>query len=212
MSHVAVILPVYGRHAQTLEVAALMRATAGYAAQWIAVGGVGQDAILDDLHRAGWTIGHDADQRLTYWRALDFGATIACHDLVACVANDVWAQREWLDSAVATYKQLYGDKPAMVGFGGDGHGSNHACHFLISKRLVAQFGGWPTWYDHNYGDTELCIRAQAIGRYAKSATAILEHRHPYRGSAPNDAVYAEGRARVSNDEALFKARQLRRWT
>jgi GT2 family glycosyltransferase len=77
---------------------------------------------------------------------------------------------------------------------------------LIHRDLLASFGGWPVWYHHNFGDTELCLRAQQAGRYGKAAWAVLFHDHVFFG-APDDAVYAEGRSRAHEDEALFQQRR-----
>ena len=77
--------------------------------------------------------------------------------------------------------------------------------------MLAHLGGWPVHYRHNFGDTELCRRAQALGRYGKAMRAVLEHRHPITTGAPDDAVYAAGRANWAVDEALYYARLARGW-
>lgn len=97
-----------------------------------------------------------------------------------------------------------------MGFNGDGHGPEHSCHFLIHRLLLAQLGGWPTWYRHNFGDTELCQRAAGLGCYAKAAWAILYHNHPVAGAAA-DGVYAEGGAHWAEDQRLFEERRRLGW-
>lgn len=98
----------------------------------------------------------------------------------------------------------------MLGFNDGHHELMHSCHFLISRALLDRYGGWPTWYDHNYGDTEICQRAIADGVYAKAPWAVLYHDHPYFGGT-DDAVYAEGRAQVERDRQLYEQRRRAGW-
>jgi hypothetical protein len=72
------------------------------------------------------------------------------------------------------------------------------------------YGGWPVWYDHNFGDTELCQRAIGDGLYVKAPWATLFHDHPYFGGT-DDAVYAEGRAQSDRDHAIYEDRRRRGW-
>ena len=126
------------------------------------------------------------------------------------MANDVYAEPQWLRYALEDYAALLPDG-GLLGFGGDGHAPTHACHFLIGRTILEAWGGWPVWYHHTYGDTELCQRAHESRCYAKSERAILEHRHPIVTGAPDDAVYAAGRAEWAKDEALYYDRLARGW-
>lgn len=210
---VAVILPVYGRHEQTLRNAARLRKAAGKVdALWVAVGGPDERRTLIDLQGVGWS--HvKADRALTYWEALN-EATRAIEPrdapLLCAVANDLLPGPFWLAHGLAAYRARFGDGPGMLGFNGDGHGPDHSCHFLLHRDLLDAFGGWPTRYRHNFGDTELCQRAQELGRYAKAPWAILYHDHVNTGAA-DDAVYAAGRSGWDADERLFKARRASGW-
>ncbi len=149
----------------------------------------------------------------TYWQALAYVCrqidTDATH--LISLANDLWACDDWLKAGVEDYRTAFGDGPGLLGFGGDGHGQQHSCHFLISRVLLERYGGWPVWYKHNFGDRELCARAQQDGLYAKSERAYLEHCHPERGLAPDDAVYQAGRATYKQDEALYVERRRVGW-
>jgi hypothetical protein len=108
--------------------------------------------------------------------------------LLVNLANDLIPGMHWLARAVTAYRSAFGAGDGMIGFNGDSHEVNHSCHFLISRSLLERYGGWPTWYDHNYGDTELCQRAIADRCYGKAPWALLFHDHPYFGGA-DDAVY-----------------------
>lgn len=221
MAAVAVILPCYGRHEQTLEYAQRMVRKAGAVdALWLAVGGTTESATIDALvDTRKWIGSCGPAERFTYWQALAEGeATLPVWadefgnpPVLCAVANDVWAGEAWLERGLAAYHARFADGEGLMGFAGDGHEVGHSCHFLIGRRLLAHLGGWPIWYKHNFGDTELCLRAQALGRYGKATHAVLEHKHVWAGAAPDDAVYQAGRERWSEDEALFRARQARGW-
>ena len=212
MSAVAVILPCYGRFDQTLEYATRMTRKAGAVdAEWYAVGGYEDDDTIQSLRLAGWKDQGSTEPRLTYWQALAAATAASTAPVLCAVANDVWAGGDWLELGLSAYQARFPDGEGLMGFAGDGHGPAHSCHFLIGRRLLAHLGGWPTHYRHNFGDTELCARAQALGRYAKATRAILEHKHPLVTGAPDDTVYQAGRAGWNEDEALFLARQARGW-
>lgn len=207
---IAVILPVYGRHEQTLRNAARLRATAGCDALWYATGGPDEATTLDRLAREGWAPQVPADRPLTYWQALErvTGATGA--DLLCPVANDLLPGHQWLARGLAAYVARFGDGPGLMGFNDGIHGPGHSSHFLIHRQLLADLGGWPVWYRHNFGDTELCARAQALGLYGKAPWAVLYHDHEITG-AGHDAVYALGSASARDDQALFYRRQQEGW-
>lgn len=147
----------------------------------------------------------------TYWQALTYATQDADAPLLCNLANDLWACDDWLRLAVEEYQQRFGDGPGLLGFAGDGHPPRHSCHFLISRALLDRYGGWPVWYAHNFGDAELCQRAQADECYAKSQVARLEHCHVERGLAEDDAVYQAGRATYAQDAALFEERRRTGW-
>ena len=130
--------------------------------------------------------------------------------LLCNLANDLLPGQHWLARAVAAYTHEFGDGPGLLGFNDGHHEVGHSCHFLISRSLLDDYGGWPVWYDHNYGDTELCQRAIADGLYAKAPWATLFHDHPYFGG-DDDSVYAEGRARAEQDHVTYERRKANRW-
>lgn len=213
MASVAVILPCYGRHEQTLRNAVRMVAAAGDVdAAFYAVGGQAQHATVHALvDTFDWIGVPAAYENLSYWQALSHATAASPEPVICAVANDLWAGDRWLELGLAAYRARFPDGEGLLGFAGDGHGPAHSCHFLIGRRLLAHLGGWPVHYHHNFGDTELCQRAQALGRYGKATRAVLEHRHPALTTAPDDEVYQAGRAGWAEDQALFEARRARGW-
>ena len=206
---VAAIMPCRGRAEQTRRNAERLRDTAGASGVLIAIGGRDETAIVFGLD--GWMPIAASTPQLSYWQALAVATRhIAATHLIG-LANDLWACDDWLRFAVEDYQAAFGDGDGLLGFSGDGHGRLHSCHFLISRALLDRYGGWSTWYAHNFGDRELCERAQQDGCYAKSTRAWLEHCHPMLGRADDDAVYAAGRATYQQDEALFVERRRLGW-
>lgn len=211
MSSVAAILPCRGRVEQTIANAGRLLATAG-TNDWrlYAVGGQEEQAVLTQLAKIGAHTFVADTPCLTYWQALDYVTSRTNEPLICTLANDLLPGMHWLARAIVAYRETFGDAPGMIGFNGDSHELDHSCHFLISRALIAEYGGWPLHYQHNFGDTELCQRAIADGRYAKAPWALLYHNHPY-WAAPDDQVYAEGRATVDRDQAIYERRRARQW-
>lgn len=213
---VAVILPCRGRFDQTIAVGDGLRARAGAVdAEWWAVGGHEDDDTIQSLSAHGWRDQGSTAPSLTYWQALDAATRSSTALILACVANDLAPAARWLELGLAAYRARFPDGEGLLGFSGDGHPVGHSCHFLIGRGLLADLGGWPIHYRHNFGDAELCLRAQEIGRYGKATRAVLEHRHPmlsFDRTIPDDAVYAAGRATWAQDQRLFEARKARNWT
>jgi hypothetical protein len=202
MLDVAVILPCKGRHEQTIRNAARLKSQAEYQAAWIAAIGP-DDARLS--HVMEWAP-YISETPMTYWQALTEVTNRTQAPLLCAVANDCVPSPHWLRRGIEAYAARFGDAPGLMGFNGDGHGPEHSCHMLIHRDLLAKFGGWPVWYHHNFGDTELCLRAQQAGRYGKAAWAVLFHDH-WRFGAEHDAVYKEGDVTFDKDRALFLQRR-----
>lgn len=205
-------MPCRGRAEQTVRNVRRLLATAGNVEwQLICIGGETEQDLLMACSAAGAKVRHILDaRRLTYWQAMAEETRLSGADLLACLANDLLPGQHWLARAYAAYRELFGDGPGMIGFN-DGHwGVEHSPHFLISRSLLDRYGGWPVWYDHNYGDTELVERAIADGLYAKAPWAVLYHDHVYFGGQ-DDATYAEGRARAERDRLLYEQRKASGW-
>lgn len=209
---IAAILPCRGRHEQTVVNVRRLLATAGYH-DWrlIGVGGTDEQRLLDSLASLGVDVVRSSEPRVSYWQALAGATAQTDAPLLVNLANDLLPGQHWLARAVEAHAQMFGDGPGLLGFNGDSHEVGHSCHFLISRALLERYGGWPVWYRHNFGDTELCQRAIADGVYAKAPWALLYHDHPYWGGQ-DDAVYEEGRATSDRDAALYAQRRKAGWT
>lgn len=215
---VAAIMPCRGRAEQTVENVQRLLAAAGYG-DWTLICVSDADEVVATALNGlpaptGWLEVVKMRSQSGYWHCLQTGseryfAGDATH--LINLANDLWACDDWLKIAVEEYRALFGNGPGLLGFAGDGHPPQHSCHFLISRDLLARYGGWPTHYQHNFGDTELCLRAQADGLYAKSERAWLEHCHPMLGQGQDDEVYQAGRATFQRDRALFEERRRQGW-
>lgn len=211
---IAAIMPCRGRAEQTVRNVRRLLATAG-AVDWKLYLASGSDdsAMVNDVLRAveqTVIMATSRTPRMTYWQALAMVTERADAPLLANLANDLLPGQHWLQRAYAAYRQTFGNGPGMVGFNDGHHETAHSCHFLISRALLDSYGGWPVWYDHTHGDTELCQRAIADGLYVKAPWATLFHDHPYFGG-DDDAVYAEGRAKVDQDAALYERRRMNGW-
>lgn len=207
---IRVVMPIRGRLEQTVDTLRRMRETGGYDAQYYAVGGSDESDTLSALEGIADKRLMSPTPALTYWQALSFATQDAADSTyIAMVANDLLPCSNWLQRAADWVEREPG---LVVGFNGDGYGPNHSCHFLISMERIRAYGGWPVWYWHNFGDTEIIQRATEEGIYRKHPYAILFHNHPIVSRAPHDSVYAEGAMRYNDDQALYLRRSKSRWS
>ncbi|KPV47911.1 hypothetical protein SE17_40910, partial [Kouleothrix aurantiaca] len=219
---IAAILPCRGRPEQTSVCVRRLLATAGmqqHGTEWTLYLAGGQDEHAMIAQIASEVAGRDrqsiviataAQPRLSYWQALAHVTQATTAPLLATLANDLLPGMHWLRRAVDAYQEAFGNGSGLLGFNGDSHGVEHSCHVLVDRDLLTTLGGWPVWYQHNFGDTELCARTTQLGRYAKAPWALLYHNHPFFGGA-DDATYAEGRASSDADERLYHERKRAGW-
>lgn len=209
---IAAIMPCRGRPEQTVRNVRRLLATAGDVEWRLYLVGATPDvrplAAQIDLTRV--TIQTVARDRATYWQALQAMWHETDAPLLVNLANDLLPGQHWLQRAYAAYRQTFENNYGLLGFNDGHHGTEHSCHFLIGRDLLEMFGGWPVWYDHNFGDTELCQRAIEKGVYVKAPWATLFHDHVYFGGT-DDAVYQEGRAQVERDHRLYQQRKAQGW-
>jgi len=214
---IAAIMPCRRRSAQTVRNVRRLLATAGDVAWHLyLVGGENEVGLIwkacssAEITLETVSMITTAAQRVTYWQALEMATRNTDAPLLVNLANDLLPGQHWLQRAYSAYQQTFGEWPGMLGFNDGHHETAHSCHFLISRSLLDRYGGWPIWYDHNFGDTELCQRAIADRMYAKAPWATLYHDHPYFGG-DDDRVYQEGRAQSERDGRLYDERRKRGW-
>lgn len=209
---IAAIMPCRGRVSQTVRNVKRLIATAGRV-EWrlICIGGEIERDVLIACSAAGAKVRHILDvQALTYWQALAEETELTDAPLLCNLANDLLPGRDWLSRGLAAYRARFGEGDGLMGFNDGIHGPDLSPHFLISRGLLDRYGGWPTAYTHNFGDLELCRRAQADGMYGKAAWACLYHDHPLNG-ADYDDVYAAGDQASETDRQLYERRKMNGW-
>lgn len=211
-------MPCRGRPEQTVANVRRLLATAGDV-EWKLYLAGGEDEVgtiwraisTVDIAMERLSMVTMARSRLTYWQALEAVTKNTESEFIANLANDLLPGQHWLRRAVEAFDATFPDGYGMLGFN-DGHWTEeHSPHFLIDRDLLTYMGGWPTWYDHNYGDTELCQRAMELGVYAKAPWATLYHDHPYYAAGNDDAVYQEGRRSAERDRLLYEQRKAAGW-
>lgn len=213
MDPVAAIMPCRGRAAQTVANVRRLLATAGDV-RWQLICMVDRERATFDALLAAKTGAHVMMQTQEDMPGYWWGLANATHNTEAThlvnLANDLIPGRNWLARGVAAYRARFGDGDGLMGFNDGLHGPEHSSHFLISRALLEHYGGWPVWYRHNFGDTELCRRTQQDGCYGKASWAVLFHDHVENGRA-DDAIYQEGRATYDQDARLFEGRRSAGW-
>lgn len=147
----------------------------------------------------------------SYASKINAGVAATSEDLVLLGADDIRPHPGWLQAAVAAMV----DGAQVVGLNDlieREARPSHATHFLLT-RAAAQLpcadgrrGPLCELYGHWYTDDELIATASARGMYAYAADAIVEHRHPMTGAAPDDATYRKGRASSRLDSKVFRRR------
>lgn len=211
---VMAVIPCRGRLNQTLEVIERIKYTEKIPFRIVTVAGQEDKNVVEATKSMGAEGIVSNKSKLTYWEALQLATdTFTSEPLIANLSNDLKPGNHWLRNALIAYDKKIGrSNHGIVGFNGDGHGTDDSCHFIIHRKLLERYGGWPVWYNHNYGDAELCERAGAEGLFFKESYAILFHDHPYfRGEEYDDEVYKEGRKKLRQDEDLYNKRKANNW-
>jgi len=209
---VAAIMPCRGRAEQTVTNVRRLLATAGCDG-WQLICVCDDDMpVFDRLRGVDGRVFvvNVTDGPHGYWQLLKIISEDTDAPHFVNLANDLIPGRHWLKRGVDAYRARFGDGDGLMGFNDGLHGPEHSSHFLISRGLLDRYGGWPVWYQHNFGDTELCRRAQQDGCYGKAPWAVLFHDHLENG-ASDDAVYQEGRASYDRDARLFEERRKAGW-
>lgn len=205
---VVAIMPCLGRLERTLSLVQRLRANASLD-PWELVLVTDNDAALATALRATGERVINLTGARGYWHALRVGCEQTESALVVNLANDLLPGLLWLGRGVTAYRTRFGSHDGVMGFNDGVHTGAHAAHFIVGRALLREWYGadyWPLMYQHNFGDTEICQRAQQVGRFAVAPWAVLYHDHPVSGGA-SDAVYDRGRATWNADQALFEQRR-----
>lgn len=93
---------------------------------------------------------------------------------------------------------------------------SHSTHPLVSRRYADELGTIDgpgivacEAYDHQYVDDEIVLTAQRRKEWAFAADSVVEHLHPYFGTADWDATYRKAVRSTRADRALFTSRRPR---
>lgn len=152
-----------------------------------------------------------------YAQKINRGITLTSEPLIFTGADDLRFRKGWFDAAkvhIAEGADVVGTQDLCNQRTIRGE---HATHFLVTRSYATrgQPDGNPGLlceaYAHNCVDDELIATAAARGAYAFAADAIVEHRHPMNGTAPNDPTYEKGTATIPADRKLFRRRR-KLWT
>lgn len=211
---ISVLMPCKGRPEQTAALIPRLIATAG-AVQWELICVVDNDpAVVEALQPFKEQIGIvSLSERHGYWKALAIATQHARGTMLSNIANDVLPGLRWLERAKRAYDQTFKGEQAVIGYNDGLIFDAHTGHLLCSRELLQRWYGatcWPTMYDHLYGDTEICQRAIADGRYAVALNAVLFHNHPVVGRSV-DEVYQFSHTHQHDDERLFAERRSAGW-
>lgn len=205
---VTAILPCWGRSQQTVTNVRRLLSTAGRV-KWTLHAVTHEPDLAEALGDVDgvrvWS-----HTPVTYWQAMRLVHRETNDPLVIGLANDLLPSPRWLERGVLAYKRRFGGGQGLLGFNDGIHGPELSPHFLVHRDMVDRYGGWPSWYDHNFGDVEFCVRAQAEGLYHKDPWIVLYHDHWLTG-APTDTTYRKGGLRAKEDEKLFVERRSRGW-
>jgi hypothetical protein len=91
----------------------------------------------------------------------------------------------------------------------------HSTHTLFSRAYIDKYGSgtidgrgkiFHEGYDHQFTDNEFCQVAMRRGEWAFAKKAVVEHLHPYWGTAPWDETYQKAVRNGLADQDLFNQR------
>lgn len=196
-------MPCLSRESETIEAITRLRRTSDYAA-WEFTAVVDADNHLHDVIG-----GMLSPKPVGYWGCLNLATQDTTAPLLVNLANDLLPGQSWLARAVSAYRNRFGEGEGVIGFNDGVHAGLHAAHFLISRSLLYRWYGpdyWPLAYQHNFGDTEICMRAQSEKIFAVAPFAVLYHNHPVTGNQ-TDEVYAKGFSTWQQDQQTFEKRK-----
>jgi GT2 family glycosyltransferase len=146
-----------------------------------------------------------------YAKKINLGFAATYHDWLLVGADDVIFHHGWAEQAL----EAAGERLHVVA---TNDRANYfvrqgllATHSLLRRSYIEEEGGsldgpgivYHEGYSHNFVDCELSVLARQRGVFVYARNAILEHRHPAFGKAPQDHVYELGFRDFYTDRDLF---------
>jgi hypothetical protein len=214
---ISVLVPVLGRPQNARPVLESLRSTSDAELVFIVTA---NDLEELDACRMAVTLDRGSSRTLVVeeWRSHDYpkkmnhayGETIS--DWVLLGSDDITFEPGWQDellrAARATGKSVIGTNDKANRLVMKGIFSTHA---LVSRAYVEEQGGClegpghlvSEVYEHNFPDRELAALAQSRDEWVFAPRAVIRHRHPAFGTAPQDATYEKGREHFLEDQARF---------
>lgn len=218
----SVLMPVRGRAAQTVALIPRLFATSGDTPWELIIASDDDAEVAHAIHMLNERQAEkDAPRarlvelrpRRGYWNALAAASAHARGRLLANIANDVLPGLGWVTRIVETFDRLFQDGLGVVGWNDGLLFDGHTGHLVIGRALAERWYGpacWPTFYDHLWGDVEICQRAMAEDRYAVDLRAVLYHNHFLLGQTMDNG-YRESHRREHADEEMFYRRRSLGW-
>jgi hypothetical protein len=219
---VSLLMPTLGRTDQLLALLPRIKYTAGTSLFELIVIADGDQKSADAVDH--WRSANNAKDWLTvvamperqgYWKCLAHASYhVAKGDMLSNIANDVLPGRNWLKNAVEVMQKHFPNGRGVVGYNDGILFEEHTGHLLAGREILAEWYGhnqlWPAFYDHLYGDTEICRRAMEQQCYAIALRAVLFHNHFVLGLEQDD-VYRFSHHKFPQDRDLFEQRKRNRW-
>jgi hypothetical protein len=130
-----------------------------------------------------------------------------------CGADDLRFEPDWLIEALKlkdTFMVIGTNDlhhPAVIS-------GKYATHFLVKRDYIEKAGGTFTddlgkvyfEYKHNYTDTELISKAQALKVFTPCLESVVEHVHPKWSPVPMDESYLKSEQTMDEDAKVYKQR------
>lgn len=212
-----ILVPVLGRPQRVAPLIAAFEAATPEPHRLLFIASTGDRDELDALADAKADV-LEVDGRGTYPEKINAGHLATHEPVLFLAADDVTPHPGWLTAGLAKI-----GRAQVVGTNDLGNArtidGTHSTHTFVTRDYVNRYGA--AWdqrgvvlhegYRHWYCDDELVGVAKARGVWAHAGDSIVEHHHPFHGTAEMDATYRKGAARKNQDRALFTRRSLL-WT
>jgi len=176
----------------------------------------GDDAEIDAVRATGCDllILPGPHQHGDWSKKINYGYRNTTEPLMLLCGDDVVFHDGWLEAAASLMVGPIGvvgtndlaNERVMRGI--------HSTHPMVARRYADEQGTVEgpgrvvsECYQHNYVDDELVGTAKKRKAWAFARDSIVEHRHVFHGSAPDDEVYKLGRQGMRADRAVYRSRE-----